>query len=103
MKIDFNRVLVDFSGNPLKEETSSGSVEIKLRSVVINALMTLLEDDKNMSGDDKVKRYDLALLVHNSGAEPLDIKVEDVTLIKAQIGKFYGPLIVGQVWKILEE
>jgi len=65
------------------------------------ALLASYEDEKSLSGEEKASRYTLALAIHAS-VEPLDLKAEDVVLIKKLVAKGYGPLIVGQAWMLLE-
>lgn len=100
MKVDFSQSLVDLDGKALVEQTSSKP--ITLRALAVNALMASFEDEKNLSGEEKVKRYETALLVHNSQDEPIEMTVEAVALIKRLIGRSYGPLLVGQAWKMLD-
>lgn len=100
MKVDFSQGFKDLDGRILVEPP--GGKPITLRTLAVNVLMATFEDEKNLSGEEKVKRYETALMVHNSKDEPVEMSVEDVALIKRLIGKSYGPLFVGQAWKMLE-
>lgn len=100
MKLDFSQILRDLDGKELVEKPESRP--IILRVLAVNALMATFEDERNLSGEEKVKRYDIAFLVHNSKDEPVEMSIEDVALIKRLIGRSYGPLLVGQAWKMLE-
>jgi len=55
---------------------------------------------QNESGVDKVKKYELAKKVYIGGE--VDLIAEEITLIKERIGDIFAPVIVGQVFDILE-
>lgn len=99
MKIDFSSVLKGLDGKELKGDLK-GEKSLTLGSVCVESLMASFPDEERLSGNDKVKRFKLAQKIYNR--TPVDITVEDASLIKELIGKAYGPLIVGQVWDLLE-
>lgn len=83
-------MLPDLQGNPAV-----------LRGVCIEALMAQFEDERNLSGEEKLKRFELALKIKQA-VDPAEFTAEEIALMKKLIGKGYGPLIVGQTWKMLE-
>ena len=97
MKVDFSKELIGYDGEPLKE----GEKIITLAMVCCNALMNQTEEDAKLPGEEKLRRFDLATVVYAS-KETTDLKVEDVSLIKGLVGKLYGPMVVGPVWRLLE-
>ena len=97
MKINFFQDLIGYDEEPLKE----GDKVITLAMICCNALMSQTEEDAKLSGEDKLKRFDLATFIYASKGF-CEMKVEDVALIKTLVGKFYGPMVVGPVWKLLE-
>jgi len=72
-----------------------------VRGVAIEALFATFKDEEMLSGEEKMKRYELATKI-KTAPDPVDLKVEEVALLKKLIGKAYGALIVGQAWKVLE-
>ena len=72
-----------------------------VRGVVIEALLATFNDEAQLSGEEKLKRWELASKIKNS-ADPVELTVEEISLAKRLVGKAYGPLIVGQTWKVLE-
>jgi len=129
MKIDFNYKFKTFIGDPIREQASSLTIEqlldienwqefdnfrnelskgkqSTLRSVATNVLlMTEIGGNgraRELSGDKKVERYDLAMKIHKSPDGLVDLKSEQVTLLKELIAKAYGPLMVGQAYEILD-
>jgi len=93
MKINFNQTIKNIKGEVVKDLT--------LKSVSIEALLATFEDERSLSGEEKVKRFVLATRIE-SNSNDMDFKVEDVAKIKQLIGKGYGPLVVGQAWEMLE-
>ena len=97
MKVDFSKELIGYDGEPLRE----GDKAITLSMVCCNALMNQTEEDAKLPGEEKLRRFDLATMIYAS-KEAADLKIEDVSLLKTLVGKLYGPLVVGPVWKLLE-
>lgn len=100
MKINFSIEIEDLEGNPIpKSETNKTNATVG--SCCINALMASYEDEKGLSGDDKVKRLNLAQKIHSDKSE-YEYTAEDVVLLKKLVGKAYAPLVVGRVYEVLE-
>lgn len=96
MKVNFEAVLVDLN---LDIITGKESKPATVKSIVIDALLATFQDEASLSGEEKMKRYVLATSIHKGANE---VSVEDVGMIKKLVGKAYAPLIVGQVWQVLE-
>lgn len=98
MNRDFSQTLkVLGTDTPLKDGKDE---DFTLAKCAIEALMAVFPDERELSGDDKVKRYKLASLIHKGGL--VEITAEELSLLKRLIGKFYSPLIVGQAYAMLE-
>lgn len=107
MKIDFKQVMMSVFNKPLTDEEidESGVVKKKdltLGAVAMSALLARLDGDDKLSGEKKAQRHSLAHQIVNA-SEPLELKVEDVALIKDLIGKGFGPNVVGPAWAALEK
>jgi hypothetical protein len=87
-------------GSTFKDE-KDGILPFTLRDAVKQALLATFEDERNLSLDEKVKRYDLYLKVKEI-PDPAEFTSEEVVLMKKLVGKAYGVLIVGQAVKFLE-
>jgi len=115
MKINFEVVLKRLNSDPLPEQSDvqqcsncgfQGGVRIEsgkrtLKSVAVEALQLSFADEQQISGEEKAKRWVLATRIY-ANPENIDLKTEEISIIKKLIGKAYGPLIVGQAWKILD-
>lgn len=97
MKIDFTAVLKDKSGALIKEPDGR---EIILSTPCINALYSTFEEDKNLSGEEKYKRYQLAQKLDQK--EPVELSAEEISVIKKYVGKGFNPFMVGIIYDILE-
>jgi hypothetical protein len=93
---DFSTPLTDFRGKPLVTEDGSA---LTLREAVTTALVAPFKDE-NPSGTEKVKRWQLAAKLQAS--KDVELTADDIALIKNLVAKAYGPMIVGQVWAILD-
>ena len=103
--IDFTVVLKDLNGEDIIErnlapDNTAKSKPLTLGAVAANALLAQFEDEKNLSGEEKVKRYGLAMRVVSS--KDAALKAEEVAEIKKLVAKAYSPLIVGRAWGLLD-
>lgn len=97
MQRNFATTIKNLDGKPLKE----GDKEVTIGSLAVNALLTPYDDERNLSGEDKVKRFKLAQRIHGATGE-IEIQSEEISLLKSLIAKAYTPLIVGQAYVMLE-
>ncbi len=102
MLIDFQRVICDLKGEPLKIKKNEGDIgeSLKLLQVCQESLMTTFPDEQGLGGTEKVKRFGLALKIDSQ--LPVNLESEEIAEIKKLVGKAYGPLVVGRAWELLE-
>ena len=97
MKRNFDKVLTTFEG----EEMKIAENKMATARVVIDD--ALLAEDPKMSGTEKMKNFVLAEKVHKTpNGESVELSTEELTIIKNSVGKIYKPLVVGQVYRIIE-
>ena len=96
MQIDVSRKIQGLDAKDLDVEGEP----LMLASVIVNAMMASPERGDQDTGEQKLKRYRLGMKVLDGGM--VEISNEDAVLINARVGQFYGPLVVGQVYDILE-
>lgn len=97
MKLDFSAKILGMSGEPLKDSTSTN--ELTLGSVICNALLVNFPGE-NLTGEDKVRRFRLAEMAYDGGEQEVADPI--IKEIKDAVGKAYGTLIVGRVYKMLD-
>jgi hypothetical protein len=100
MKITITTPMKTLAGAPILDPDKQS---VTLQTVSIEALMAFPIDDadKTMSGKQKAALHSLAERFYQA-SEAVEMTAEEVTLLKERIGKAYGPLIVGQAWRMLE-
>jgi hypothetical protein len=96
MKVPFATVLKDLDGVDLQ----NGESTVTLGTVAVQALLSPFPNEQDISGEEKMKRYELALRVRQTPEE--DFPVDEIAKIKTLIGKIYTPVVVGQAWKLLD-
>lgn len=97
MKIDLDKVLVDFEGDPIKTDKDEPWT---LKKLVVSALSASLEEDRNMSPDKAVARYALALRLHKGGEQ--ELMPEEASEIRARLPKCYAIMLSGQAIEMLK-
>lgn len=95
MKINFDSVLKHISGENLK----TNGEDLTLKGASIEALIAIAESDRNATGEDKFKRYEIAMKV-NAGGE-VELTPEEVAVIKKRVGEVFGVAVVGPAYKLL--
>ena len=99
MKINVAAVLKDLKG---EEMMNPDKTPVLLKQIMVNSLTALGPDDKNVSGDEKYKRWKLAQKIEAADGE-MDLKVEDITMIKKLIGQHYMTVAVGAAYDLIEQ
>lgn len=104
VKIDFGAKLIDLDGDPLfsqKLNKHGENVQLTLRELAINAVTASYEEEKNMDGAGKFKRYSLAQKIN--GAEgSAEFTVEEAAEIRKLIGMGYSIAAMGAAWSELD-
>lgn len=96
MKVNLSAILLSINGEQIKQ----AEVVQTVGTIAVEALQVFDTRDTALSGDEKFKRWKLACRIH--GQAEAEISIEEAKMIKDLVGKYYGPVIVGQVWEALE-
>jgi hypothetical protein len=124
MKRDFTAVLTNLEGEPFKDGQPKYKVDdagklvfansepivlepakdLTLRAVCVGAIGTTQEGDDKMSGEDKVKLYQLAdrIVKACKAGEPAEVSPEEITKLKARIARQYTVFAVGAAFALLD-
>lgn len=109
MKIDVTQQLTKLDGTLMETgnticqmcgQVVSQKESMTVRLAATRALTAVFRDEQNLAGEEKVARFHLALKITDE--DKPDLKAEDIVLIKTLVGKMFGPVIVGQMWAILD-
>lgn len=99
MLVKVNVVLKNLAGEPLKDADSNGEVvDATLKMAIANSLLTPVRN-KEDSGVEKIKKYELARKVYAN--DEVDLDENDIKLIKDCVNAVFPPLICGQVNEML--
>jgi hypothetical protein len=96
MKIAVSTVLKGVDGVEILKGEKGRPLTIK--DICINAVLTPVQEDNQES---KWIKYEIYKKLRDVKDE-VDLKVEDIALIKKLIGKISPPLIMGQCFELLE-
>lgn len=78
-----------------------GKDDATLGAITYAALSTLGPTEQNLGREERLKRGRLAQKI--VAADVIDLKAEEITLIKHCIGSLYGPWVVVQTEDMLEQ
>jgi len=99
MIINVDVKLMTLDGKVMMDADSSGNaVEATVKTLLVNAVLAPTKDEK---GVDKVRKYELAKMIFKGGK--VDLTPEDIVLIKQQVGDNFAPVVVGQVFEMLDK
>ena len=107
--IDFAQPILGLDGSPLPNAVGKAA-PLTLEQIAEDALLANYADEQGagpttrpISGDEKVKRYALALKIHDApNKADVALTIDEAKLLKDLIGKAYGPAVVGPAWHMLE-
>lgn len=96
MKADFSKKVVDLDGSDI----DNNGKPFTLKAACTRAIFSILEEDKNVTGEVSYARLELARRI-NAGGE-VEITPEEATLLRARTAKCFNALVAGQVFEALK-
>lgn len=102
MKIDFSKPILDVNDKPIIQtdaDPQPGKPAL-VGTVVCNALLAIYQDERDLKGVEKVRRFKLAQTA--AKCELSDVKVDDAALIKELVCKGFSPLLVARVFEVID-
>lgn len=104
MNINVSQKITTLDGQsiPANDGVSGELRPTILKDILVKAMMEPTQaETQTMKGEVKFKRYMLAQKIYQ-GEGVVDVEIEDLALLRESVGKLFNPLVVGQVWKMLE-
>ena len=95
---DFSTPIKQIDGKVMQKEDKS---VLTVQEVATTALLSAYQDEPNLSGIEKNTRFWLARKIQTTPKDP-PLTVDEIKSIKDLVAKAYSPLIVGQVWSLLD-
>ena len=77
---------------------------VTLGMVAMRSLLAVYDDERALPAEEKFKRGELARKIYEStiGSGEPALTVEEMATVKKLIGKAYPPLMVTQIWRMLD-
>lgn len=109
MKLAVNNTIDGLDGKPMtyeEEKEIAGSkakmtITLTFKKVTTDALCTLYQDEKDLSGEEKIKRALLAQKIY-SAQDIVEITVDEAGLIKKLVNRLYGTIPYFRVHEMIE-
>ena len=107
MIVDVAQVINDLDGKPLPDQRvdhkkGDDNPDQTLRSTLTSCLLANFDDEKELSGADKLKRFNLANKI-NKAETTFKFSGEDLILVKKLVAKACAIAVSGRVFNMLEE
>lgn len=101
MKIDFSRQLKTLEGQPLKDGDRIITLEWAATTALLSGDGPAASPVSSATGEEKLSRWKLAQRIHGA-TDPVEMTVEEVSLIKKLIAPNFAVIVVGQAFELLE-
>lgn len=99
---DFNARLYQIDGQPFTEQDGTPEkVPTTLKRICVNALLASYSDESNLTGEQKLSRFDLAKKISDSKGD-LKLTANEAQLLKTMILKGMPIVIAGQAIPLIE-
>ena len=98
--IDVTQVINELGGGPVLVGEEGKEEVLTLRLVCTRSLTAILRQDDSVKGEEKLRRGMLAERIYVN--DEVELKAEEVALVKELVGRLYGPLVVLRVWRMLD-
>jgi len=102
VKVNVDLQLIDLDDELIEVPTGKEDPKTEpllLKNILINALITE-QPNSGIAGNEKFERYNLARTIKQG--HDIELTAENIALLKDLVAKNYTPLVVGDVWNILE-
>lgn len=90
MKVTMNDPILNVDGNEIKE----GDKAIIFVDIIVSALVTAISSDQGESGEEMLKKWDLAQRAHKARGGTLDLTIDEGAFIKERIRKVFSSTVM---------
>lgn len=106
MKIAVNLEIKGLDGEPMQFVENEGKatekkVTLTFKKVSTDSLMAMFQDEKDLTGEDKIKRAMLAQKIY-SATDIVELSLDEAQQVKKVVNKLYGTMPYFRVHEILE-
>lgn len=96
MKIKINQKLMGADETPLQSEKG---IVITFKDIAIHSILSPIQGDDEKKKWDK---YEIYCKLKDAKGGEVELKTEEIIILKSAIGKIQPPLIMGQCWSMIE-
>lgn len=104
MIVDLVEPLLDLLGEPIRDVETPQGYTVGL--ALLRAALYVGKDEAGIPPESKFGRYELARKIAAQMREDsegrIDLSTDELKLIRDQVGRMYLPLVMGQIWRILD-
>ncbi len=98
---DYENVnFVDSQKTPGEQPFHKRKVSLTIRKCCVDSLLATTEEDKKLTGEEKIKRFKLAESIQDT--DSVELNSEEVTLLKQRITLIFGVVVVGKAYELLD-
>ena len=101
MKLKVTEELKALNGETLFDITGGMKNNLTLGAIAVDAVLRPFEADQNVSGVEKMARWDLAQRIYKATDET-DISSEEAVLLKNLIARAFPVMVAGQACKMID-
>lgn len=99
MQVNLNKELLSIDNSPILNDDRTS---MTAKSVIIQSLLG--QTNEKIGGLNKHKCYlTYKKIIEVKEDQKVSLTSEEITAIKALVDKYYGPIIVGQIYELFEE
>lgn len=98
MKINLEQAITVFDGSKLQSDIQG--VDLTYAQVCINALMSH-HTNEQATGEQKFERYQLAKKINDAKGAEVEFTPEQIVMIKNLAANIYTPIVIGQLYELL--
>lgn len=98
MKVNLSTPILDHKGQPAVDEQEK---QISAKDVIVQAIL-MGGRAENKSEEEKYKQYVLLTSISESSGE-VDLKAEDIVMIKKLVNEVYPALVYGRVRDLIDK
>lgn len=101
MKVKINETLLGYDGDPIEmQEGGTDPFALTLRKACCMALLRAMSSQQ-CEGLEKMERFDLCRRIYEAD-DDIELKAEEIVLLKSVSGEFFLPGVMGPIWLLLE-
>jgi hypothetical protein len=96
MKVKINQQLKGADDKPLQSEKGQ---PITFKDIAVHSILSPIQGDDEKK---KYEKYEIYRKMRDAKGDEVELKTEELNILKQAIGKVQPPLVMGQCWDMIE-